>query len=115
MNTKLATRQFRLEQWTGIIRDCRNSGMKVDDYLKTNGISRDQYYYWLRQVKSAALAQCENAGSFVEVPPSRMINSPDDTFSAQLTVSANGFTVAVNESTSSELLIRVLEAVSHVK
>ena len=55
MNTKLATTQIRITEWAAIIKDCKSSGMKVDDYCQLHDISRDAYYYWLRKVKTAAL------------------------------------------------------------
>lgn len=57
MNTKLATRQIRLNEWAAIIKDCKASGQKVDIYCEQHGLSRDAYYYWLRKVKEAALTQ----------------------------------------------------------
>ena len=55
MNTKLATKEIRLNEWAGIIKSCRVSGLKVDDYCRQHDISRDAYYYWLRKVKEKAL------------------------------------------------------------
>lgn len=45
MNTKLATRQIRLNEWAAVIKDCKASGLKVDTYCEQHGISRDAYYY----------------------------------------------------------------------
>ena len=45
MNTKLATTQIRITEWATIIKDCKSSGMKVDDYCQLHDISRDAYYY----------------------------------------------------------------------
>lgn len=41
MNTKLATRQIRLEEWAAIIKDCKASGQNVDIYCEQHGLSRD--------------------------------------------------------------------------
>ena len=63
MNTKLATSRMRTGQWADIIKDCKESGLKVDDYCAQHGLSRNAYFYWLRKVKEAALTQ----SGFVEV------------------------------------------------
>lgn len=63
MNTKLATNRMRTGQWADIIKDCKESGLKVDDYCAQHGLSRNAYFYWLRKVKEAALTQ----SGFVEV------------------------------------------------
>ena len=55
MNTKLATKQIRIKQWAEIIQDRCDSGQKVLDYCASHGITKDQYFYWLRKVKAAAI------------------------------------------------------------
>ena len=39
MNTKLATSRMRTGQWADIIKDCKESGLKVDDYCAQHGLS----------------------------------------------------------------------------
>ena len=63
MNTKLATSRMRTGQWADIIKDCKENGLKVDDYCAQYGLSRNAYFYWLRKVKEVALTQ----SGFVEV------------------------------------------------
>ena len=47
MNTKLATSRMRTGQWADIIKDCKESGLKVDDYCAQHSLSRNAYCYWL--------------------------------------------------------------------
>lgn len=37
MGTKLVTSRMRTEQWTDIIKDSKESGLKVDDYCAQHG------------------------------------------------------------------------------
>ena len=37
MGTKLVTSRMRTEQWVDIIKDCKESGLKVDDYCAQHG------------------------------------------------------------------------------
>lgn len=46
MNTKLATRQIRLNEWAAVIKDCKASGLKVDTYPDW---SWSQDCLWVRQ------------------------------------------------------------------
>ena len=39
MNTKLVTRGIRTNQWAAVIKDCKESGLKVDDYCTQHGLS----------------------------------------------------------------------------
>ena len=50
----LVKNQYRLEQWTKLIQECRSSGMKVDDWCEANGVTHHAYYYWLRKIRQAA-------------------------------------------------------------
>ena len=53
----LVKNRYRLEQWTELIRDCRSSGMKINDWCEANGVSHNAYFYWLRKVRAEA---CRN-------------------------------------------------------
>lgn len=66
MATRLAIREKQLATWTAIIQECRNSGMKTKDRLAENSISKDQYYYWFKQLRLAACMQ--SSGPQPELP-----------------------------------------------
>lgn len=38
MSTKLVTSRMRTEQWADIIKDSKESGLKVDDYCAQHGL-----------------------------------------------------------------------------
>ena len=61
MATRLAIREKQLETQTAIIQECRNSGMKTKDWLAENNISKDQYYYWFKQLRLAACMQSSSS------------------------------------------------------
>lgn len=112
MNTKLATTQIRLNEWAAVIKDCKSSGLKVDEYCQQHNLSRDAYYYWLRKVKAAAL---QRAG-FVELtaPESGSCSSGGSSipaFIAQMTIKAGNLELGISNETPSELLSRVLEVI----
>ena len=104
MDTNLATKQFRLNQWVGIIKDCRLSGLRVDDYCRQHGISRDAYYYWLRKIKAAALLQA----GFVELPEPKKVSAPTQPFVPQMMLKAGENELYINSDTPSELIIKIL-------
>lgn len=57
MNTTLATTQIKIQNWALIIKNQKNSGLKVIDYCSKHSISKDAYYYWYRKVKETALQE----------------------------------------------------------
>ena len=66
--------QLRLQHWAEIIRSCQASGLAVTDWIRENGISKYQYYYWYRKVRTAGLEssgrrpQEDQKNSLVEIP-----------------------------------------------
>ena len=111
MNTKLATRQIRLNEWAAIIKDCKASGQKVDIYCEQHGLSRDAYYYWLRKVKTTALRQA----GFVELPLPEVKPVPGTDFTTQLVIKAAGNEICINNDTPAELITRVLDVIRHAQ
>ena len=111
MNTKLATTQIRITEWAAIIKDCKSSGMKVDDYCQLHDISRGVYYYWLRKVKTAALQQA----GFVKMPLPEVKPVPETDFTTQLVIKAAGNEIRINNDTPAELIARVLDVICHAQ
>lgn len=54
-DVKLATSQFRLDQWKTIIADCQSSGLSAREYLRQNQIREGAYYYWLHKIRKSYL------------------------------------------------------------
>ena len=115
--TRLATRQARLKYWSGVFDDKIQSGLKTEEYCKQHSITRDQYYYWLRKVREAAL---EGSGiHFVEIKeavPAVICDGkdPDTKAMAKLTIRICGAEIEVNESTSRKLLEQTLQVLRNV-
>ncbi len=111
MNTKLATTQIRITEWASIIKDCRASGLKVDEYCQQHNLSRDAYYYWLRKVKAAALQQA----GFVELAALEKKSVPVADFDIQLIIKTAGMELGINNDTPTELITRILGVIRHVE
>ena len=111
MDTRLATNQIRLSEWTRIIKDRCQSGLKVDEYCEQHQLSRHAYYYWLRKVKESALIH----NSFVELPalPKKTVpvTISENLSTYQMTIAIGNTILGVSESTPMELLSRVLKVV----
>ena len=74
MNTREITRQYRLKQWTELIRECRSSGQTVVAWCAEKSINPKSYYYWLKNVRQAAcdsLPACSGDSDQLIVPVSR--------------------------------------------
>jgi transposase-like protein len=70
MNTQKVTQEYRMNQWIGIIRECRESGQTVISWCKEHDIDTRKYYYWLQKIRAAAcktLPPINKEGSIVPV------------------------------------------------
>lgn len=66
MDTRLAKRNYNIQQWKTIIQDRNNTNLTVDEYCKQNGLSCNSYFYWLRIIREEVLEQSSESG-FVEL------------------------------------------------
>lgn len=131
-DVKLATSQFRLEQWKAIIADCQNSGLSAREYLRQNQIREGAYYYWLHKIRKSYLNPAlsvtvtnsqttelavtsvkETAPKPVEFAPLPLQGDPDT--KPSISIQAGVFHLDISESISLPLLKKVLTAIRSVE
>ena len=47
-----AKQDYQIKKWQCLIKEYQESGMKLGDWCSSNGVSKDQYYYWLSKVRT---------------------------------------------------------------
>lgn len=118
--TSLVAQQVRLRQWAEQIRDCQNrpEGMDVSTWCAKNNITKATYYYRLKRVRKAYLAQIPEAAhpAFVELPePKSKVAIPAlETPMIRIT-GADGLSAEIFASVSPEMLRCLIEAFSHAQ
>lgn len=111
MDTRLVTKQIRIQQWAGIIKSRVESGLTINEYCNANGLTKHQYYYWLKKVREAAIE--ESGLQFIEVPQEDETLTCSQEGSIQIQI--GNATVNVNDGTSRKLLQMVLEVAGNVQ
>lgn len=115
MSTQIAIKQSQLQNWAIVIKECKESGLKVADFCNQHGISKHAYYYWFKKVR-AELFSSQN--SFVEISGKTDSESSDrsSTFTNEnIEVHVNGISLSVPMSVTKEKLEMILGAACHVK
>ncbi|WP_251497372.1 IS66 family insertion sequence element accessory protein TnpA [Otoolea muris] len=110
--------QYRLQEWAEQIRECQNrpAGMSVIDWCASHGITKANYYYRLRRVRQVCLENLPPetpAQQIVPVTPGLLHQETQDDTDTRLglSVSVNGLSIHVTESTPMPLLAAVLKVV----
>ncbi|MGL6174755.1 MAG: IS66 family insertion sequence element accessory protein TnpA [Cellulosilyticaceae bacterium] len=121
MTTQEATKTYRLNQWTQIIRECRNSGQTVKDWCNAQGIHPQQYYYWLRKVRMAATQALPSVTTDPSIVPLQMPTINQDRSTEQVskevvaTISLGEVVIQLSNDASSELITNLLRSIQHVR
>lgn len=112
--------QYRLKEWAEQIRECQNrpAGMSIVDWCAGHGITKANYYYRLRRVRQACLENLPPEAPAQQIVPVNTCLLQRETQSGStqgLSVSVNGFSIHVTESTPMPLLAAVLKAVRNAE
>ena len=108
MDTKLLTRQYRLQKWAKLIAERSDCGLTIQAFCRERGISRNAYFYWLKRVRQAACQTLPTAERTrfapLEISPVA-VPSPN---SETLTLRYGKISLDVYESTPPQLLKNTL-------
>lgn len=66
MNAKQLKRNNSLARWAVLLKECKESGLQVREWLAQNNIPKDTYYYWKRELEKAYVN--EVVPKFVALP-----------------------------------------------
>jgi len=108
--------QYRLEQWTALLQDFRSSGMKVEDWCKTTGVTTNAYYYWLRKVRKAACENLPEGSSTPSAPSFRKleVQAPRISSPAAVVIHLPAVTLEVQNGASQQTVETVLLALRSI-
>lgn len=121
--TTIVAEQYRLQEWAAQIRDCQNrpADMSVSGWCAQNGITKANYYYRLRRVRSACLDSLPHEilpQQIAAVEPKLLSaagKKDSGSLSPGLDIFFREFTIHVTESTPLLLLADVLKALGHAE
>ena len=132
-----STYEIRLGHWAQVVQaaNARPKGQLLKDWLSENDISKDQYYYWQRKVRTAvynrlqedkelpAVSAPDTDISFIEVPvpkqpaaQSPVCQTGKDVAAIRTPaalIQAGNVSIVVSNDISETLLLRILREVSH--
>lgn len=125
MNTREVKRQYRLQQWTTLIHECRNSGQTIATWCSENSIKISSYYYWLKKIREAAcesLSQTNNEHHMivpVNIEPERKDITPasptNNDCPYTLRINIDNISIEVSNDASSTIIENTLKVLVYVR
>lgn len=122
LNTREVTKNYRLNQWTALIRECRNSGQTVIEWCANHDINTRNYYYWLNQVRIAAceaLPSMKNGGESIvpiDIPkPKSSEDSKKQQSSSDIILRFGEITLELSNSASASLIENTLRVIQNAR
>lgn len=113
------THEMRLAQWTAIIRECRNSGKSNRAWCKENSINEKQFYYWQRRIRNEVFHSMtqdveKKQHDIIPLPMSSIPSSSALSVSDAI-LRIGKYTLELSNTTSEELLLRVVRVINYVE
>lgn len=116
--------QVQLQRWKLLIQDRMNSNLKILDWCKQNNVSKDAYYYWLKQIRKEAVDEANfrlnkpaitESNSFVEIQPvtSSVIASEVIKLRASAIIRSNGLEIELLDDASTAFIRKLMEAIRY--
>ena len=119
MTTIKVRNQYKMQQWAGIIKECRSSGLPVKQWCSQNNVPEGSYYYWLNKARKQAI---ESLPATVTSKPVQSVATeqtttytkntlPQTSEESDATITFNGVTLTFRNSASAELVHAILSEV----
>ena len=104
--------EYQLQEWSGMLRQRKESGLSVKDWCLEQGISEHSYYYRLRRLRQMACTALEQAQpvQLAEVP---LTPKPEESH-AKLRLTTKTGTLEIMDADRS-VLDQVLRAMLHAE
>lgn len=121
MDTREVTSQYRFNQWTEIVRQCRSSGQTVAVWCAENNIKPTSYYYWLRRIRKAACEALPSLSGNNSIVPLNFpgdagkIDALDQKSSSDIVLRFGAVNLEIRNTASATLIENTLRALQNVR
>lgn len=116
MNAKAIKHQHRLQTWTPVIHECKNSGMTIKAWCAENNVNEKQFYYWQRRVREEVLGQMVIANTqnptFIQIPDDP---KQKKSFTPDMILNCGNYSLELSNTISPELLSMLIKVISHAE
>ena len=110
-----AKHEANLAIWRERVRECRNSGLRIYEWCKQNGLNEKTYYKWQREIwdqeneKREIEPVKQEEIQFSEVPN---IYLEPEKKKASVSIEKNGWKIELQNNANPELVSRIIQTVA---
>jgi hypothetical protein len=123
LDTREVTKQYRLNKWTEIVRECLSSGQTISTWCADQNIDPKRYYYWLKRVRMAAfealpsIRSLDNNPMVPVTPPVTAAGSHSDSqeSSSEIVIRFGTVTLEIRNHASTTVIENTLRALQNVR
>ena len=107
----------RLQEWSGRVAECRNSGISVKAWCAEKGIALKTYYNWEKQIVKAATQQYTlpvpaQAGLLMQVNPDTMPSDEMGTIENSIIIRHGESVITLPAGSSAETVADLVKALN---
>lgn len=117
MQAMTAKRQYNLQSWSSIIRECKNSGIYVKDWCAEHDVNVQQFYYWQRQIREELSSSLESESSdsvnFVRLDDNYPKGSNSYSTKPDMALNMGNIQLEINNTASPKLIADILQVLAH--
>ena len=119
--------RYQAERWKILIEDETKNEMKLKDWLKLRGITKDAYYYWLHKFQRENIdtalqdlpAQIQQTPSFVEISKPEAVPLPEPVITepetqAAAVIRTSQMQIELFPNASADMIREIMRAASNV-
>lgn len=119
--------RYQAERWKILIEDETRNEMKLKDWLKLRGITKDAYYYWLHKFQRENIdtalqelpAQIQQTPSFVEISKPEAVPLPEPVITepetqAAAVIRTSQMQIKLFPNASADMIREIMRAASNV-
>lgn len=107
MDLQKVTTEYRINYWSDLIKECRNSGQTVSSWCQEHNINTKSYYYWLRKIRIAACNSIPDENKQHSIVPLKIAGEVQPVFA--------GIKAVASETAQPAIILRFNSAIVEIQ
>ena len=112
MNTREVATALRVNQWAGVMRERKESGLSIRRWCAEKAMNEKTFYYWQRKLREATCQKLLPHQKEELVPNGWAVCEEDTQKASEVTIEIGKTRIIATQATNLELLCKVCRVLS---